>query len=347
MACSPRRAHPDDFSWVIYRLRKEARWHDGKPVTPEDVIFSIEALKKHSPMYASYYGTSSRPRRSASATSSSPSTRPATANCRMIVGELTVLPKHWWEGTDSQGRKRDISATTLEKPLGSGALPRSRSSSPGRRSVLERVKDYWGKNLPTADRPEQFRRNALSSSSATTWWRWKPSRPIRRDWIAENSAKQWATAYDFPAVREKRVIKEEFPINSSGRMQGFAFNLRRDAVQGCAAAACLQLRLRFRGNEQAAVLRPVQAHQQLFRGYRTCLVRTSRRARNCRFSKPCATRCRPRSSPRPISNPVGGNPEAVRNNLREATRLLKEAGFEMRDRKLVDPAGKPVSDRDI
>src|SRR5215210_799157 len=48
-------AHPDDFAWVIYRLRKEARWHDGKPVTPEDVMFSIEVLKKYSPMYGSYY----------------------------------------------------------------------------------------------------------------------------------------------------------------------------------------------------------------------------------------------------------------------------------------------------
>src|SRR5882724_1574273 len=48
-------AHPDDFAWVIYRLRKEARWNDGKPVTPEDVIYSLEMLKKLSPMYSSYY----------------------------------------------------------------------------------------------------------------------------------------------------------------------------------------------------------------------------------------------------------------------------------------------------
>src|SRR6266446_442617 len=48
-------AHPDDFGWVIYRLRKEARWHDGKPVTPDDVIFSMDVLKKHIPMYGSYY----------------------------------------------------------------------------------------------------------------------------------------------------------------------------------------------------------------------------------------------------------------------------------------------------
>ena len=104
--------------------------------------------------------TSSRRRRPASAKSSSPSMRRATANCRTIVGKLTVLPKHWWEGTDAQGRKRDISATTLEKPLGSGAY-RIKEFVAGRTVVLERVKDYWGTDLPTQHRPEQFRRDAL------------------------------------------------------------------------------------------------------------------------------------------------------------------------------------------
>ena len=113
-------AYPDDFSWVIYRLRKEARWHDGKPVTADDVIFSINTLKKQQPdvcvlLQACHQGRKGRPAR-----------REIQFECAgnrelpSIVGEFMVLPKHWWEGTDSQGRKRDISATTLEKPMGSG-----------------------------------------------------------------------------------------------------------------------------------------------------------------------------------------------------------------------------------
>src|SRR5215471_4931808 len=112
--------HPDDFSWVTYRLRKEARWHDGKPVTPEDVIFSIEALKKYSPQYASYYRHVGKVEKTGEREIKYTFDAPGNRELPHIVGELLVLPKHYWEGTDSEGRKRDISATTLEPPLGSG-----------------------------------------------------------------------------------------------------------------------------------------------------------------------------------------------------------------------------------
>ena len=73
---------------------------------------------------------------------------PGNRELPQIVGQLTVLPKHWWEGTDSEGRKRDISATTLEKPLGSGAY-RIKEFVAGRSVTLERVKDHWGRDLST------------------------------------------------------------------------------------------------------------------------------------------------------------------------------------------------------
>ena len=335
-------SHPDDFSWVIYRLRKEARWHDGKPVTPEDVMFSIEVLKKYSPMYASYYRhvVEDRERR-ANATSSSRSTGPGNRELPTIVGELPVLPKHYWEGTDSEGKKRDISATTLEKPLGSGPY-RIKEFVAGRSVTLERVKDYWGASMPAQVghnnfdemRFEFFRDNLVALEAF---------KADQADWIAENSAKQWATAYDFPAVADKRVVKEEFPINDSGRMQGFVLQSAARSVQGRAAAPGLQLRLRFRGDEQAAVLWPVQAHQQLLRGNRACVFGIAARGRSCKSSRRVRDKVPAEVFTTPYQNPVGGNPEAVRANLREGARLLKEAGYEVRDRKLVDPAGKPVA----
>src|SRR5512140_2959973 len=219
-------AHPDDFAWVTYRLRKEARWHDGKPVTPEDVIFSIEMLKKLSPMYASYYRHVAKTEKIGERDIKFTFDSPGNRELPTIVGELTVLPKHYWEGTDSEGRKRDISATTLEPPLGSGPY-RIKEFVAGRSVRLERVKDYWGANLPVQVghnnfdelRFEFFRDNSVALEAF---------KADQADWISENSAKQWATAYDFPAVAEKRVVKEEFPINDSGRMQGFVLNLRRN-----------------------------------------------------------------------------------------------------------------------
>ena len=179
-------AHPDDFSWVIYRLRKEARWHDGKPVTPEDVIFSLETLKKLSPFYGAYYRHVVKAEKSGERDIRFTFDGPGNRELPTIVGEVPVLPKHWWEGTDEQGRKRDISLTTLEKPLGSGPY-RIKDFVAGRSVVLERVKDYWGANLPVRIgqnnfdemRFEYYRDNnvALEAFKAD-----------QADWIVENSA---------------------------------------------------------------------------------------------------------------------------------------------------------------
>ncbi|NGX93754.1 MAG: ABC transporter substrate-binding protein, partial [Candidatus Afipia apatlaquensis] len=141
-------SHPDDHSWVIYRLRKDAKWHDGKPVTPEDVLFSLESLKKYSPMYSSYYKHVVKAEKVGSHDIKFTFDAPGNRELPTIVGELTVLPKHWWEGKDSEGRNRDIGATTLEKPLGSGPYA-IKDFVAGRAVTLERVKNYWGEKAPT------------------------------------------------------------------------------------------------------------------------------------------------------------------------------------------------------
>ena len=142
-------AYPDDFSYVIYRLRAAARWHDGKPVTPEDVIFSFDVLKKNSPMYSAYYSHIVKCEKNGEREVKFTFDAPGNRELPSIAGEVQVLPKHWWEGSDSQGRKRDITATTLELPLGSGPY-RIKEFVAGRSVVLERVADYWGKDLPVS-----------------------------------------------------------------------------------------------------------------------------------------------------------------------------------------------------
>ncbi|MFZ0026162.1 MAG: ABC transporter substrate-binding protein, partial [Pseudolabrys sp.] len=112
-------SYPEDHSNVTYRLRANARWHDGKPVTTDDVLFSFDALKTNSPFYGVYYrhvvNIEKIDEREIKFTFDGPGNR----ELPQIVGQLPVLPKHWWEGTDKSGRKRDITQTTLEPPLGS------------------------------------------------------------------------------------------------------------------------------------------------------------------------------------------------------------------------------------
>src|SRR3954449_9179728 len=114
-------SHPADFTSVPYRLRANAKWHDGKPVTPEDVIFSLEAFKKYHPQLSSYYAHVTKAEKSGERDIKFTFDSTGNRELPQIVGQLNVLPKHWWEGTDEAGNKRDISATTLEKPIGAGA----------------------------------------------------------------------------------------------------------------------------------------------------------------------------------------------------------------------------------
>jgi microcin C transport system substrate-binding protein len=333
-------AHPDDFGWVIYRLRKEARWHDGKPVTPDDVIFSMDALRKYSPMYSSYYRHVVKTEKTGERDIKF--TFDVTGNRELptIVGELPVLPKHYWEGTDSEGRKRDISATTLEKPLGSGPY-RIKEFVAGRSVKLERVKDYWGAKVPVHVgqnnfdelRFEFFRDNLVALEAF---------KADQADWITENSAKQWATAYDFPAIAEKRVVREEFPINDSGRMQGIVLNLRRDQFKDARLRRAFNYAYDFEEMNKQLFYGQYKRINSYFEG--TELASSGLpEGEELQILETVRDKVPAEVFTTAYANPVGGNPEAVRANLRESARLLKEAGYEVRDRKLVDSAGKPVT----
>lgn len=332
-------SYPADFSSVTYRLRAEARWHDGKPVTPEDVIFSLNALKTHHPFYSAYYRHVTKVEKSGERDVVFTFDAPGNRELPQIIGQLTVLPKHWWEGTDSQGRKRDISATTLEPPLSSGPY-RIKSFVPGRTIVLERVKDYWGKDLNVnvgRNNFDELRYEYFRDSTVAL----EAFKGDQVDWRSENSAKNWATAYDFPAVADKRVVLEEFPNRSSGIMQAFAMNIRRDKFKDARVRRALNYAFDFE-----------EMNKQIFFGQYTRIAsyfegtelasRGLPQGRELEILETVRGQVPDEVFTAEYKNPVGGSPENVRNNLREGVRLLKEAGYEIKDRKLVGPGGGPL-----
>jgi microcin C transport system substrate-binding protein len=333
-------AHPDDFAWATYRLRKEARWHDGKPVTPEDVIFSFEQLKKLSPRYASYYSHVVKAEKIGDQDVRFTFDQPGNRELPVIVGQLLVLPKHWWEGKDKEGKPRDISATTLEPPLGSGPY-RVKEFSAGRTLVLERVKDYWGEKLPVNIgqnnfdelRYEFFRDNIVALEAF---------KADQADWIIENSAKQWATAYDFPAVRDKRVVLEEFSMRSSGRMQGYVFNLRRDLFKDARFRRAFNYAYDFEEMNKQLFHGQYKRIKSYFEGTELASEGLPT-GKELEILETVRGRVPAEVFTTAYTNPVNGNAENVRNNRREALRLFKEAGFEIKDQKLVDPGGKQVT----
>ena len=116
-------SYPDDFSSASFRLRAEAKWHDGTAVTPEDVIFSFETFKKLSPQAGANYQHVVKAAKTGEREVTFTFDGPGNRGLPQVLGQLTVLPKAWWEGTDKDGKKRDLGSTTLEPPLGSRPLP--------------------------------------------------------------------------------------------------------------------------------------------------------------------------------------------------------------------------------
>jgi microcin C transport system substrate-binding protein len=326
-------SHPEDFSFVVYRLRPQAKWHDGKPVTPEDVIFSLDAFKKYHPQYSAYYRHVVKAEKAGERDIKFTFDAPGNRELPQIVGQLTVLPKHWWEGTDSEGRKRDISATTLEKPLGCGAY-RIKEFVPGRSIALQRVNDYWGRDLSVnvgRNNFDELRYEYFRDSTVAL----EAFKGDQVDWRTENSAKNWATAYDFPAVTEKRVLLEEFPNRSSGIMQAFALNIRRDKFKDPRVRRALNFAFDFEEMNKQIFFDQYKRISSYFDG--TELASSGLpQGRELEILEAVRAEVPAEVFTTAYTNPVGGNPEAVRENLREALRLLREAGYEVRDRKLVD-----------
>ena len=331
---------PPDYSSVTYRLRASAKWHDGVPVTVDDVLFSLTSLKTHHPFYSAYYRHVVKAEKTGEREVTFTFDSPGNRELPQIVGEINVLPKHWWEGTDKSGRKRDISATTLEPPLGAGAY-RIKDFTPGRTVIYERVPSYWGKDLNVnvgrdnfAEIRIEYFRDATVAIEAF--------KADAVDWRTENSALSWATAYDFPAIRDGRAIKEEFPINSSGGMQAFVFNTRREKFSDPRVRRAFNYALNFEDLNKQLFFGQYKRVNSYWEGLELASSGLPE-GEELAILETVRDKVPPEVFTTPYSNPVNGSTEQVRANLREATRLLRDAGYEIRNQKLVNvKTGEPL-----
>jgi microcin C transport system substrate-binding protein len=210
---------PRDRSWVAFTLRANAKWHDGQPVTVEDVIWTFNTLReKGDPFYRFYYANVTKVQKTGERSVKFTFQRSENRELPLIIGQLPVLPKHYWED-------RDFEATTLEPPLGSGPY-RIETFEPGRSITYARVPDYWGARIPVnvgLNNFDTIRYDYYRDSTVAI----EAFKSGAIDYRAENSSRHWATSYNVPAVRDGRIKKETLPHGRSAGMQGFAFNLRR------------------------------------------------------------------------------------------------------------------------
>ncbi|TSJ64813.1 ABC transporter substrate-binding protein [Starkeya sp. 3C] len=333
-------SYPADYSSVSYRLRPEAKWHDGQPVTAEDVVWSFEQLTKNNPRQAYYYSHVKKAEVTGEREVTFTFDQAGNRELPQIVGQIRVMPKHWWTGTNANGKPRDISQGMLEVPLGSGPY-KVKQVTPGRAISFERVPDYWGKDLPVnigtnnfaEQRYEYFRDGTVELEAF---------KGDQYDFRVETSAKDWATAYNFPAVKAGKVILEEFPDRASGSMQAFIPNLRRTKFQDQRVRRALNYALDFDGMNRTLFFGQYKRTASFFQN--TELASSGLpQGLELEILESVKDKVPASVFTQPYQNPPDGGEEVRRANLREAAKLLREAGYEVKGGKLVNAQGEPLT----
>ena len=316
--------YPDDFSEAVYRLRPEARFHDGKPVTPEDVIFSFETQKENRPRSAAYYKNIVKLEQVGERDVRFVFAEKGNRELPQIAGQLVIAPKHWWLDKDATGKQRDISASTLEPILGSGPYKLS-DIKPNASFTVVRVEDYWGKNLAANQGRNNFDvvETQFYKDGTVLLEAFKGNQfDIQR----ESSALQWATGYDFPAVKDGRCKKEQIAKKGVLGMQSWALNLRKPKFQDVRVRQALNLAFDFE-----------TSNTNLFYGQ---YIRSRSYFNNSELEakglpspeellllEPLKDKLPPEVFTTEFKNPTNNAPQDRRKNLRVAQQLLADAGW--------------------
>lgn len=324
---------PEDRRSVTFNLRPQARFHDGSPITADDVLFSFETLKtKGSPFFRLYYAGVAKAEKLGERQVKFTFAAGENRELPLIVGQMPVVSKKYWES-------RDFGATTLEIPVGSGPY-RIERFEPGRFIVYQRDDNYWGKDLPVSrglNNIDRLRYDyyrdvtvALEAFKAGAY-----------DLRPENSAKQWATGYDFPALARGLVKKETFPRQMPAGMQGFAFNLRRPLFQDARVRRALAYAFDFEWSNRNLFYGQYTRTRSYFDNSELA-ARGLPSPEELAILEPLREQLPPEVFITAYEPPTAADSEQLRANMKKALELLQEAGWTFRDRKLVNAkTGEP------
>jgi len=325
----------EDRSWVIFHLNPKARFHDDHPITADDVLFTFDTLRKNGgPQYRFYYADVANAEALDDRTVKFTFSTTQNRELPLILGQLPVLPKHYWEG-------RDFAESTLEPPLSSGPY-RIATLEPGRYIHYERVRDYWGAELPVttgfynfdAIKYDYYRDETVLVEALKAG---------EYDYRSEYIAKNWATAYQGPALDSGALVKLEVPQKRIAPTQGFVMNLRRPPFDSPAVREAVAYAFDF-----------AWANQNLFYG---SYVRTRSNFDNSELAatgiptgdelallEPFRDQLPPRLFTEEYNPPSVDEPGNIRPNLRKGLRILQEAGWAIQDGVMTNTeTGQPLS----
>ncbi|MDD1507382.1 extracellular solute-binding protein [Pseudomonas sp. CNPSo 3701] len=325
--------YSEDRSWVVFNLRPEARFHDGKPITAYDVAFSYRLLLKEG--HPQYRTSLQEVKRVDILNRHRVRFVLKRANNPLLIlrlGELPVLPQHYW-------KNRDFKATTFEPPLGSGPYRITRVN-PGRSLTFERVKDWWGASLPVNRGKYNFDRVEVDfyRDSHVAFEAFKAG---EFDFYIEQQAKNWANNYRFPAVTRGDVIRAEIPHQIPTQTQALFMNTRRTTFEDARVREALGLMFDFEWTNRTL--------------FNSSYTRAASYYPNSEFSakgkpegaewlllSPFRGQLPAKLFTEPFKMPVTDGRGIPRETMRRALGLLAEAGWKPSGQRLMSAKGQPL-----
>lgn len=327
---------PADESYVTFTLRPEARWHDGKPVTADDVVFSFETLRdKGNPFFRFYYQNVEKVEALDATHVKFTFAVKGNRELPHIMGELMVLPKHYWEG-------RDFTATTLTPPLTSGPYE-IESVDPSKGITYKRVENYWGKDLPVNVGQNNFDHIAyinFTDPDVALIGLFSDSYDFR----PENSAKNWASEYDDkPPVKAGAIVRENPTLKNPEPMQAFVFNLDHDLFKDERVRLALDYAFDFEWTNKNIFYGQYARTTSFFESSEFAATGVPE-GLELEVLEPFRDKLPPELFTTPYSEPKTDGSGTDRENLRKAKELLEAAGWHFKDGQLVnDKTGQPFA----
>lgn len=335
-------SYPDDFASVTFRMNPRAKWADGQPVTAEDVVWTFNKVIELNPSQANYFANVTKAEVTAPGEVTFTFDKGGNRELPHIMGQLIVLPQHWWEGTGADGKPRDISKPGLEPPLGSGPYKLA-AFSPGASVTYERDPNYWGLKEPFNIGQNNFQTLKYEYFLDTTA-EFEGFKGDEFDWWDENLALRWQGGYDFPAVTDGKVIKELFEnaYRGSGILVGFVPNLRKPLFQSEALREAMLYAFDF---EELDKLRFFGQYDRINSYFYGTEFASSGLPQGEELDILNSVKDLVPASvfTTEYKNPVNGDTAKLRNSLRTANEILTKAGYTLNGNQLMTPDGQPVS----
>ena len=323
-----------DNSYVRFILNPKARFHDGTPVTAEDVIFTFNILlEKGDPMYRHYYADVAQVVAEDKLRVRFDFKHQDNRELPLILGQIQVLPKHWWA-------TRDFSKGDLEPPLGSGPY-RIGKVAPGSAVTFERVKDWWARDLPVSRGLYNFDRIQVDfyRDSQVALEAFKAG---QFDINLEYSAKDWNTGYDSPALRAGKFVQLAIPNHNPAGMQGYVFNLRRPIFQDRRVREAIAQLFDFEWANKQLFYGAYKRTHSYFENSEMAATGLPSEA-ELKLLEPLRDKLPPEVFSQEFKPPVSDGSGIIREQSRRAYQLLTEAGYRIDNDKMIGPDGKQLA----